>query len=415
MRSRARQPNSKSMKNTPKFLYLLLFLLFSLVLSACAVQPERLWIKTPGWSRALLMGNTRVGEPVQLAVDKEGSVYIFYIAATEEGPRLHIHVLDKDAHTLWRQTFTEIELSIASAPKLILDGEVLNLYWVMLDSLYRVQVDTHGEMVSSPEVLSGEQAVETYDVARAGDGIAIWFAGPEDQSGIFALQDGEIVPVDPAGVRVDIQYDGNEALHVVWARPSLAGNRLDFYCGAYPSGTFEPGIAKIAASPLAFGTVIFEGPHLGLDRNHAYIFWSLTYLSGEEAGTAETLYSYFPIGLPEEASNEISLTVPYSYDLDYDELDSDDPPTGERVHLEDDFVGGGRYITQINPGPTVGEELVVAFHARLGYLLRKTQSQVSSIFLQDGDNRGYQELSFTSSFSSQPAIFSDEEGHLYLT
>jgi hypothetical protein len=204
-------------------------------------------------------------------------------------------------------------------------------------------------------------------------------------------------------------------LHAVWARPSLAGNRHDFYYGAYPSGTFEPGIAKIGAYPLIYGTVIFEGPHLGLDQNYAYIFWSLTYLSGEEAGTAETLYAYFPIGLPEEDSYEKNLTVPYSYDLVYEELDFDAPPTGERVHLGAGFIGGGRYITQVNPGPTVGEELVVAFHARLGYLLRKTQSQVSSVFLQDGDNRGYQELSFTSSFSSQPAIFSDEEGYLYFT
>ncbi len=395
----------------------MLLLTFSaLMLGACAAQPDRLWIKTPGWSRAQLMGNTRVGDPVQLAVDKDGSVFIFYIGATEDGPRLHIHALDKDANTLWRETFTEIELSIPSEPKLILNSEVLNLYWVMLDSLYRVQVDKHGEIVSSPEIISGDVGVETYDVARDRDGnIAVWFSQSEDQRGVFALEGGELLPVDRAGTRVDIQYDGNGVLHVVWARPSLSGNRHDFYYGAYPSGTFEPGIAKIGASPLVPGTVIFEGPHLGLDLTHAYIFWSITHLSGEEAGTAETLFTYFPIGHPEVASIEQNLTVPYSYDLHYDERDSDAPPTGERVNLGDGFIGGGRYITQINPGPTVGEELVVAFHARLGYLLRKTQSQVSSVFLQDGDNHGYQELSFTSSFSSQPAIFSDEDGHLYLT
>ena len=84
MRAQIGQPNSKPMKNTAKFLYLFLFLLFSLVLSACDSQPERLWIKTPGWSRAQLMGNTRVGDPVQLAVDKGGNVYLFYIAATED-------------------------------------------------------------------------------------------------------------------------------------------------------------------------------------------------------------------------------------------------------------------------------------------------------------------------------------------
>jgi hypothetical protein len=399
-----------------KILFILLLTFSALVLGACAAQPARRWIKTPGWSRAQLIGNTRVGDPVQLAVDKDGNVYVFYIAATEDGPRIHIHAMDKNANTLWGQTFTEIELSIPSEPKLILNGEVLNLYWVMLDRLYRVQVDKHGEIVSPPEILSGDVTVETYDVARDQDGnIAVWFSQSEDQRGVFALESGEILPVDRAGTRVDIQYDGNGVLHAVWARPSLDRNRQDFYYGAYPSGRFEPDFAKIAASPPIYGTVIFEGPHLGLDLTHAYIFWSLTYLSGEEAGTAETIYSYFPIGHPEVASYEQNLTVPYSYDLRYDERDSDAPPTGERVHLEDGFIGGGRYITQVNPGPTVGEELVVAFHARLGYLLRKTQSQVSSVFLQDGDNRGYQELSFTSSFSSQPSIFSDEEGHLYLT
>lgn len=399
-----------------KILFILLLTFSALILGACAAQPERLWIKTPGWSRAQLLRNTRVGDPVQLAVDKDGNVYVFYIAATEDGPRIHIHAMDKDANTLWRVTLTEIELSIPSEPKLILNGEVLNLYWVMLDNVYRVQVDIHGEIVSPPEILSGNVTVETFDVARDRDGnIAVWFSQSEDQRGVFALEDGEFVPVDRAGIRADIQYDRNGVLHAVWARPSSDRNRQDFYYGAYPSGTFKPGIAEIGASPLISGTVIFEGPHLGLDLTHAYIFWSLTYLSGEEAGTAETLFTYFPIGHPEVASYEQNLTVPYSYDLHYDERDSDAPPTGERVNLEDGFIGGGRYITQVNPGPTVGEELVVAFHARLGYLLRKTQSQVSSVFLHDGDNQGYQELSFTSSFSSQPSIFSDEEGHLYLT
>ncbi len=127
-----------------KLLFILLLTFSALVLGACAAQPDRLWIKTPGWSRAQLMGNTRVGDPVQLAVDKEGNVNVFYIAATEDGPRIHIHAMDKNANTLWKQTFTEIELSIPSEPKLILNGEVLNLYWIMLDRLYRVQVDKHG-------------------------------------------------------------------------------------------------------------------------------------------------------------------------------------------------------------------------------------------------------------------------------
>ncbi len=402
------------MKKTTKSFYLLLFFIFTLAISACAAQPERLWIKTPGWSRAQLLGNTRVGDPVQLAVSEEGNVHIFFIAATEDGPRLHIQKMDRDANTIWTQTFTEIELFNPSEPKLILDGEVLHLYWVMQGSLYRSRVDTSGGIVSSPEVLSGKKAVKTYDVARSEDEVTIWFSGTEDQPGLYTLQDGEIVLVDRDGFQVDIQYDRNGTLHVIWSRSSPDGNRYDIYYGAYPAGRFEPGFAKIAASPLVFGTVIFEGPHLGLDRTDAYIFWSITHLSGEEAGTAETLYTHFPIGHPEVASNEKNLTVPYSYDLNYEEMESDAPPTGERVHLQEGFVGGGRYITQVNPGPTVGDELVVAFHARLGYLLRKTQSQVSSVFLHDGVHKGYQQLSFTSSFSSQPAIFSDEDGHLYL-
>ncbi len=403
------------MKKTTKSFYLLLFFIFTLAISACAAQPERLWIKTPGWSRAQLLGNTRVGDPVQLAVSEDGNVHIFFIAATEDGPRLHIQKMDKDANTIWTQTFTEIELFNPSEPKLILDGEVLHLYWVMQGSLYRSRVDTSGGIVSSPEVLSGKKAAKTYDVARSEDEVTIWFSGTEDQPGLYTLQDGEIVLVDRDGFQVDIQYDRNGTLHVIWSRSSPDGNRYDIYYGAYPAGRFEPGFAKIAASPLVFGTVIFEGPHLGLDRTDAYIFWSITHLSGEEAGTAETLYTHFPIGHPEVASNEKNLTVPYSYDLNYEEMESDAPPTGERVHLQEGFVGGGRYITQVNPGPTVGEELVVAFHARLGYLLRKTQSQVSSVFLHDGVHKGYQQLSFTSSFSSQPAIFSDEDGHLYLS
>ena len=63
----------------PHILGRLLFL--AAVLTACAGQPEHLWLKAPGWSRAQLVGNTRVGDPVPITYDDQGQLYIFLISA----------------------------------------------------------------------------------------------------------------------------------------------------------------------------------------------------------------------------------------------------------------------------------------------------------------------------------------------
>jgi hypothetical protein len=59
--------------------------------------------------------------------------------------------------------------------------------------------------------------------------------------------------------------------------------------------------------------------------------------------------------------------------------------------------------------------LVIAFRARINFLRRKSQDQVSTAFFKDGDPVAYQLLSFTSASSSRPAILSDQAGHLYVT
>ncbi len=395
-------------------------LLLTVVLTACADQPERFWLKSPGWSRAQLMDNTRVGDTVPITLDDAGRIYLFVISASNDVSQLRVVALDRQVDIAWDRTYEEIELTRPAKPHILWDGEVLQLFWLSGQGLYNTQVDVTGRLLAPPNLLSGETMVSHYNVARNASGtIAAWYAGTRDVPGVYALPPGnltgEATLVDAAGVRPDLQYDDAGTLHVTWAHHPPGSGDKPFFYAAYPDGYYRPGQERVIATPRAVGTTALEGPQLGLDGQYAYVFWTLIFYSGLEAGTARAEYVYFPKGQPSSASSAHQWGVPYSYDLPYQAFREGDLKAGARVPMGSEFRGGATYITDLTTNHASEQELVITFHARLAYLMRKQQSQVGAGFFQDGVLTGYQLLSFTPSRSTYPAIFSDEAGQLYLT
>ncbi|MFQ5595664.1 MAG: hypothetical protein ACE5HA_16075 [Anaerolineae bacterium] len=396
------------------------FLLLTLTLTACAGQPQRLWLNAPGWSRAQLLDNTRVGDPVPVTFDDAGHMYILMISAGDRLSRLHLLALDDKAAVVWDRTFDEIELLRPHHPRIIWDGTALQIFWLSDRQLYNVQVDAGGQLHSRPRILSGKTNVGNYDVAQNARGaVTIWYAGSRHEPGLYALPPGDLggeaVVVDAAGTRPDLQYDAAGALHAIWAQyPSGSGDKSFFYATS-PDSSYPPGQGTVVAAPRAIGTTVLEGPRLGIDGQYAYVFWTRIFFSGPDAGTARTEYVYFPLGQPYSVSPARQLYVPHRYDLPYTTLPAGELESGERVSLGSGFRGGSTYITEVAANPTSEQELVITIHTRLAYLMQKQQSQVSAVFFQAGVPTGYQLLSFTPASSTHPAIFSDDAGRLYLT
>lgn len=396
------------------------FLLLNVALSGCVGQAERLWLKSPGWSRAQFVDNTRIGDPVPVAIDKDGHIYIFSLSALNDSSQIRIIALDQRAEILWDGIYEEIDLKRPGKPKILWDGEYLQLFWLSDEKLYNTQIDTSGRLLSPAMLISGETLVGHYDVAyNPIASTAVWYSGTLEEPGLYSLLlnglTGKPTLVDADGVLPDLQFDAAGTLHAVWAHFPPGPGEKPFYYAAYPEGDFQTGNEAVIVAPRLFGTMVLEGPELGLDRQNAYIFWSSIYFSGLRSGTAETRYVYFTKGQSTTVSPAQLLNVPFEYDLEYQAIQNSPLKAGSRVPMGPGFYGGGFYIIQVAANPSSDQELVIVFHARIAYLMHKVKSQISAVFFQDGVPNGYQQLSFSPTSSSTPAIFSDNESQLYLT
>src|SRR5262245_11556482 len=93
---------------------------------------DALWLNAPGWSRARLVGSTRLEEAVPLALDDAGRIYLF-LSPPDAGPRLV--ALSRAAEPLWAQPLDLPGAQIKS-PRLVWDGRAIALFWLGDQRLY---------------------------------------------------------------------------------------------------------------------------------------------------------------------------------------------------------------------------------------------------------------------------------------
>lgn len=389
-------------------------------LAGCAVQPDRLWVKSPDWSRAKLIGFTRVGDPVPVAQDDEGSAYVFYISSRDDRPVLQVVSFSPDGSLRWEQSVPEVELFLPAEPQAIWDGDELEIFWINDYQVYGASLGKDGAWRDEPRRLIADHTVDQLVSATDSSGhVSLWFSGTHEHPGVYAfndpLADADVYTIDSLGTDPDLAFDETGQLHALWVRNPEQPGGNQFVYGVYPEGDLESGQASTVTSPSVYGTSALEGPFLGIDDENAYIFWSVIFYSGPEAGTVKSQYVHLPRGGTSSISTPRSLSVPWSHDLDYVDVEGGSIESGRRVPLETGFSGGGTYIVQINPDQGTQDELAISFQARLGYLMRKVQSQVALVYLDEGTISGYQQLSFTQPHSSTPFLSSDSPGYLYMT
>lgn len=394
-------------------------LLLVFILTACTGPAERVWLNAPGWNRARLVGNTPIVDPASIALDDEGNIYLFMIGGDKDAPYPRVIALNREADVLWDNTY-EVALKWPDQPRILWDGERLQLFWLSERGLYNAQVDaTSAQLVGQPTLLSGESKTGSYDVTANVDGASVvWYAGLDEKAGLYALPPGDLtgeaILVDAQGDRPDLQYDDAGTLHVAWFRYPPGYDHPQFLYAAYQDGVYAPGQETIVLEPPLGTTTVF-GPWLGIDEQRAYLFWNVFFRIGPRAGDALTYYVHFPHGQPTSASSVRNLIVPASYELPYQNPPDDGLEAGPRVPLGGGPYAGADRIAQVSVNSAAQQELVIAFRGQLEYLRRKEQNQVSTVFFQDGTPAAYQQVSFTPASSGHPAILSDAAGQLYIT
>jgi len=407
------------MKNIPRIVCTSLILAFlALVLSACGGVVEQLWLQAPDWSRAQFVTTTYASEAVPLALDDEGGIYLFSVASVGDILRPNVVALGRDASNIW-ESVLDVELSHPDHLQILWVEQALHLFWIDSGGLYTAVLDKSGSLVTASKLLSGETAVKFYAVAPRADGtLTIWYSGSRHNPGIYALPTVEgqgPILIDEQGLLPSLQYDQAGNLHAVWHYYPIGYGNIEFYYAVYPNGEYARGQAELIYQASWNPLNSLVGPWLGLDRDTAYVLWTIRGNVGLSAGKIVSYYHSQPLGEAQPIAKPTPLLFPYNYVLPYDEFEDGVFQVGRRVSLENFTLSSTSALANPFFITTVGDEWAIAFDAQVEYQWRKEKSQVAILFFQDGPPTSYQLLSFTTAESSTPAIVSDDSNYLYLT
>ncbi len=398
-------------------LFLILFLGLAAI-SATTSEVDRLWLNAPDWSRAKLVGDTSARQPVALALDDVGTIYLFTLQAEGNTHRARIVALNRAADVVWDQTL-DGAFAEPQDPKIFWDEQGLHLFWLDDGGLYAAQVDTSGNSLAAPALLSGGRTVGSYDLAPGPEGTTIWYGGTRRDPGVYTLplQDptAKAMLVDAEGMQLAAQVDSEGALHATWVTYPPLGTQPSLHYAAYPGGNYRPGQQTLVAEPTLERDATLLGPWLGVDGEQIYLFWTESFQSHEHGYLTQTEYMSFPPYEPALASEPKLITVPNTENLLYEPFPEGALAAGQRVAL-----ASGSYPRTVIPvditvhSADVGET-VLALRADLRHQREHAVGQIGTLFMQNGTPTTYQLLSFNPKFSQSPAITSDGTGYLYAT
>ena len=408
-------------RSSTKVYILLIFIITALILSGCSGEGlEKLWLKSEGWSRGFLMGETAMASPVEPVIDPVGNVYsvIFPRSEVEDGLYQPTLVgLSTDAQSKI-QIPLDFQIRQPRKAKLIHNGEGLDLFWIDSNQLKVIQLTEQGELLSEVMILSIEERVDHLEVIMTEEGYEIWYSGSKETPGTYALR-GELSNleksvIDPEGIRINLFIDAEKQIHASWARYPVSYGDIEFYY-LQPSNS-ESGASQpvIVYSNGITPAVKVDGPVLGIDNEVGYFIWTTTIVSGLEAGDRRTSYRYFPIGEPENIRPPMAFRVPLIANLPTSEFQNSTFQTGERV-LVFSGIPSSSAIENIEMLNGQYEELAFVFRSRSEFKWRDFRNQANIGFLSDGLITTYQPLSYTSAESYYPSVVNDKDMNLYVT
>ena len=125
-----------------------LLLVGLLFLTACQGESiERLWLKSPGWSRAQVVGGMGIPDPAPVVIDGNGNSYFLFINGELEALQAQVVAWSSEAEPLWSHTFSDI-LKLPDDPQLVWDGSTLYAFWVSNGRLELAHLDADGNVTS---------------------------------------------------------------------------------------------------------------------------------------------------------------------------------------------------------------------------------------------------------------------------
>lgn len=392
------------------------------ILTSCSSAQESLWLKSPDWSRGAFIGNTKTIAPVSFATGSDNSVYFLLVDLNEETGNYSFNLVrmnsasDKFDHF----SISPGELLNVKQPEIIRDDEGnLRLFWIASEGLYTLPVDGNGAPIGGPVLLSGSDAVSSYDIAHSLDGnITLWYAGSRRIPGIYALSefDGSAqgALVDQDGTLIKLRYDEKGQLHTAWAHYPFGFEQSEVVYGVYDPVAKEFSAAFSPIFPLEIGTAAsLDDLVLGVDDTNVYFSWVTNVHTGPLAGDIRANYVTFPIGSSLPATPQ-PVFAPTTYSLEFEGFSSD-LKTGDRVSLQGLNVPMTIKIQDFRTNVMPAGEVVLAVRSPAEHLWRKTREQVDLIYFDNGTLSAYQPLTFTSTISTFPNVMIDQDGYLSLT
>lgn len=397
--------------------------ILSFLVTACSGPDEHIWLKSPGWSRAVFLGGTAYSEAVPVVIDETGYMFFVLVEKAEDLESSYFRVLafNQKVDALWERSLTDISLMRPSSIRFLLVDDGLQLFWIDQEQLYMLELDSEGNGLGAPVLLSGDDEVDSFSVVADSDGNPVlWYAGPRDNPGVYALTafDGSSLPVgiDPDGIRVQLHYDQSNVLHASWLHYPVGYGISEILYAVYPRGiAWQPGQYDVVYTLSVSPTSALKGPTLGVDDAGTYLFWTVVVRSGVQAGTVQTEYVYFSNAQPSTIIGPRSIAMPSNYSLSHEFLPNTALDAGERVSLHDANMSMTTELQEITTNTAAASELAIAFRMPTQHLWRKQRNQVNVAYFRNGSPSSYQPLSFTPTFSTLPYLFSSEAGHLYIT
>lgn len=392
------------------------FLLIAVImLAGCSSQAlSKVWLGPPGWSRGVLIDNSGINEPLALAIDESGNLYLAGFVDTDP-PRPHVWRFDRNGELIWGTSLEDVETNYPSRPRLALTAEGINFFWVNEGQLIKSILDRQGDIIFPPSVVSGDLDVESYDVESSQDELALWVGGGEDQPGIFSQSGGSNwTLVDPLGSRPDAAMDADGNIHLAWAHMPANHVHTEFVYGFFPHGDLTDGWYNVVLTPEFRTTDRIEGPRIALTDDEVFIFWTTEIKTGRQAGEIVSSYVSFAQGQEEHFISGQRIIVPRSADLDYAYESDDSFISGPRLAWSPED-NGTTQILQLTPNTSLADQIVLALRARVSHRSQPELSQIGLLFFDGADFESYQLITTTQAASVNPTLVSGLDGNLYMS
>lgn len=404
---------------TKNIIYLAIALAF--ILSGCSSESlDKLWLKSPGWSRGVQLGATSMAAPAEVVIDDTGIVYSVLFPKSLMDDSLYqpeLVVLDSDGNIQQKNTL-DFQISQPKQARIILSSQGIDLFWIDSYQAKAIQIDRQGKLLSDVQILSEGERVNNIEVIPWEGGYIIWYAGRPESPGLYALvgklDNLQKTLVDPEGIRVNLFMDSADHLHATWVRYPLSyGNMGFYYLETLPGqNNYDQSIEMFSrrVSP----SMNVQGPVLVVDQEVAYMIWSEEILTGLDSGNTTTHFRYFPLNHPTSIRPVMELYVPASQNIEPAPYPNETFEVGNRVLLGG-MIPRTPYLENIDSITTQYPETALVFRSRSEYKWRDFRPQVNIAYFSDGLLTSYQPLSYTSAESNYPAINYDQDLNLYVT